>query len=360
MEQGARVFRVIDTGVATGRYNIALDQALIDARKAERIPDTIRFLRFEPSVLLGRHQCLSHEIDQAYCDDHAIAIGRRVTGGGALYLDAQQLGWELVFDRRQFALPSLEELTRAVCEAAAFGLATLGPAVRFRPRNDLEVEGRKLGGSGGFFDGPIIFFQGTVLIDTDPQVMFRALAVPGAKRERHGLNDPARRIIGLRELLQGRMPDIAEIKAALLAGFRAKLGIVATAGELSPFERERARDHYNDDVGTDAFVYEIDDPGASADIRSVTAHTAGGTLTVFVKLTTSTPSRIDSVLLTGDFFVTPPRIVFDLEASLRLCPTADIEHRVLTFFAQAQADILSLSPADIARTVAAAAGVVRV
>ena len=54
----ARPVRVIDTGIRTGRENVAFDQALIEARNAGRIPDTIRFLRFRPSALVGLHQIL--------------------------------------------------------------------------------------------------------------------------------------------------------------------------------------------------------------------------------------------------------------------------------------------------------------
>ncbi len=53
------VFRVIDTGLRAGRANIAFDQALIEAHKAGEIPDTVRFLTFPPSALVGRHQSLS-------------------------------------------------------------------------------------------------------------------------------------------------------------------------------------------------------------------------------------------------------------------------------------------------------------
>ena len=52
----AKTFRVIDTGVREGRRQIAFDQAMIDLRKAGAIPDTIRFLRFPPTALVGRHQ----------------------------------------------------------------------------------------------------------------------------------------------------------------------------------------------------------------------------------------------------------------------------------------------------------------
>ena len=46
-------FRVLDTGVMEGRLNIAIGQALVEAHQARRVPDTLRFLRFPPTVLVG-------------------------------------------------------------------------------------------------------------------------------------------------------------------------------------------------------------------------------------------------------------------------------------------------------------------
>lgn len=62
-----RNVRVIDTGIRRGRENVAFDQALIEARNEGRVPETIRFLRFRPSALVGLHQILSHEVRLFYC-----------------------------------------------------------------------------------------------------------------------------------------------------------------------------------------------------------------------------------------------------------------------------------------------------
>jgi lipoate-protein ligase A len=152
---------------------------MIEGHKAGRIPDTIRFLRFPPTALVGRHQALSREVRLDYCREHGIGVGRRITGGGTIYFDEGQLGWELVFARKSLGIADLGELTRAICEAAA-GLRRLGVAAAYRPRNDIEVDGRKLCGTGGFFDGDTLFYQGTLLIDMNPEDMVAALRVPEA------------------------------------------------------------------------------------------------------------------------------------------------------------------------------------
>ncbi len=191
----SKPFRIIDTGVREGRANIAFDAGLIEARQNGDVPDTIRFLRFPPTALIGRHQDLSREIDLDYCNQHDIGTVRRITGGGAIYLDEGQLGWELVFHRSSLGIAALPDLAREICNAAALGLQKLGVDAKFRPRNDIEVDGRKISGTGGFYDGDILIYQGTVLVDLNPQRMVKALRVPESKLAKRKLDSAAQRVV---------------------------------------------------------------------------------------------------------------------------------------------------------------------
>ena len=351
----ASAFRVIDTGIRDGRRQIAFDQAMIDARKADKIPDTIRFLRFPPTVLIGRHQALSREIRLDYCRAHGVGIVRRITGGGALYFDEGQLGWELVFHRSTLGIATLAGLARKLCEAAAAGLSKLGVNANYRPRNDIEVDGRKVSGTGGFFDGDTLFYQGTVLVDMNAADMVAALNVPEAKLAKRALDAAAQRVVTLKELL-GAAPGIDAIQEALLTGFAERLGITPVRGDITADEEALAARHYDQEIGTDAFVGEIDDPGAGESVLSGSHTGAGGTITAYVRLEGQQRDRIREVLITGDFFVTPPRTVFDLEASLRKVAVADAGVAIERFFAQAKVGLLTVSPADFRTAFEAAIG----
>lgn len=349
----ARPFRVIDTGIRDGRRQIAFDQAMIEARKAGTIPDSVRFLRFPPTVLIGRHQALSREVKLDYCRNHGIGLVRRITGGGTIYFDEGQLGWELVFNRATLGISSLSELAREICEAAAAGLSRLGVDARYRPRNDIEVGGRKLSGTGGFFDDDTLFYQGTVLVDLNPADMVAALNVPEAKLAKRALDSAAQRVVTLKELL-GAAPDIETIKDALLYGFAERLGITAVKGDITAREETLAARLYEEEIGTDAFVAEIDDPGAVEGVLTASHTGPGGTVTVYVRLEGPARDRIREVLITGDFFVTPPRTVLDLEARLRNVQAPAVGAVVERFFADAKVGLLTVSPADFTTAIGAA------
>ena len=349
----SKTFRVIDTGIRDGRRQIAFDQAMIDARKAGKIPDTIRFLRFPPTALIGRHQALSREVKLEYCRSHGIGVVRRITGGGAIYFDQGQLGWELVFDRSTLGIASLADLAREICEAAAAGLSRLGVDARYRPRNDIEVEGRKISGSGGFFDEDTLFYQGTVLVDMNPAEMVAALNVPQAKLAKRALDSAAQRVVTLKELL-GAAPGIETIKEALLAGFSQRLGIAPAVGSIAAEEEALAAKYHDEEIGTEAFVTEIDDPGAGEDVVSGSHTGPGGNVTAYVRLDGAQRDRIREVLITGDFFVTPPRTVFDLEASLRNARAAEVGAAIERFFSRTKVGLLTVAPADFRAAVEAA------
>ncbi len=329
-----------------GRANIAFDAALIELRQADKIPDTIRFMRFPPTALIGRHQDLSREIDLDYCAHDGVGTVRRITGGGAIYLDEGQLGWELVFHRASLGIAALPDVAREICNAAAAGLTKLGVDARFRPRNDIEVDGRKISGTGGFFDGDILIYQGTVLVDMNADQMVRVLRVPQQKVARHNLDSAAQRVVTLKELLGNDLPDIETIQAALVSGFSEHFGIAAQAGAIAAEEEALATVYFDEEIGTDEFVAEIDNPADADDVLEGTHTGPGGTINSFVKLEGPTRQILQRVLISGDFFITPPRVVYDLEAHVQGSRLSEIESRVKEFFDEADIGMLSVTADD--------------
>ena len=109
-----------------------------------------------------------------------------------------------------------------------------------------------------------------------------------------------------------------------------------------------------EEIGTDAFVFSIDDPRGAGVLEA--SHTGpGGTVTAYLRLEGGGDARrVRELLLTGDFFVTPPRLIYDLEAALRGIMIGDAGAAVDRFFAAAKPDLLTIAPRDF-RTVVEAA-----
>lgn len=324
--------RIIDTGLRTGRENIAFDAAMLEARKNGDIIDTLRFIHFKPCALVGRHQDVSQEIKIENCKAKGVEIVRRITGGGAIYFDEGQLGWALACSKASLGTQNLGEIAKIICEAAAFGLSKLGVNAKFRPRNDIEIDGKKISGTGGFFDGDTLMYQGTVLIDLDPIKMVDALNVPAQKMSRMDDKEHASRVTTLKAVL-GCVPPMEEVKTALTQGFQEKIGFAIQNENPSEIEENLATQFYSEEIGTDDFVYEINDMGGNAEVLMGTEASAGGVVSAFVRLE-SNGDRLREVIFAGDFFVAPPRIIYDLESHLRGTKTQEFATNINDFFAK--------------------------
>ena len=344
-------WRVIDTGLRRAAENIALNRALLEARQADEAPSTLRFLRFTPSALLGFHQSAAQELNLDYCREHGVGIQRRITGGGAIYFDETQLGWELYLHRRDLGCADMQIITRRICDAAARGIQALGVDARFRPRNDIEVDGRKISGTGGAFDGDALMYQGTLLIQFDVEKMLRVLRIPAEKLSDKAITSARERVANLADLL-GHVPALEAVQAKLTAAFAAEFGVVFAPGELSKSEHARF-DTALVEIDTEDWVYMLHRPQSGMALLEAAHKFLGGLVRVSVAYD-SEMQRIKQIWFSGDFFVSPRRAIADLEAQLRDIDAALLKRHVQDFFAARTVDMLGLRPEDFVEVIEAA------
>lgn len=347
------VWRVIDTGLRSATQNIALNRALLEARQAEEIPSTLRFLRFTPSALLGYHQSAEQELNLDYCRAHGIEVQRRVTGGGAIYFDERQIGWELYLHQRDVGTTDMQAISRRICHAAATAVSALGVDARYRPRNDIEVDGRKISGTGGAFDGSALLFQGTLLIDFDVEKMLRVLRVPAEKLSDKAIASARERVANLKELL-GKRPEAALIKSYLVEAFESDFGVEFSEGDLTLSEHARYQAALGE-IDTPDWINLVSRPVSDMPILEAARKFSGGLLRASVAFDTRT-QMIRQVWFAGDFFVNPGRTVADLEAALCNLPVDRLEWTIESFFASRPVDMLTLTPNDFFTVVLLAVG----
>ena len=333
----ADMWRLIDTGLRPPAQNIALDRALLEARRADEVPSTLRFLRFPACALIGCDRSAGQELNLDYCQAAGVAIQRRITGGDVMWLDENQLVWELYLHRRDTGATDLKTVSRRLCHAAAAAVSALGVDARYRPHGDIEVDGRRVSDCAGVFDGDALLFQGTLLLDLDPASMLRASRLP------MGVHGIARdRIASLKQLL-GAKPDAALIKRYLKEAFESEFGIEFGEGELTLSESARYQ----------AALREIDHPdwtsvvalpAADAPVLEAELRLPSGRLSATVVFERRARA-IRQVWFGGDLAVRPRRAVPDLEAALRQAPLDRLESRVAAFFGGRAVD-MPLEPRD--------------
>jgi lipoate-protein ligase A len=338
-----KIWRVIDTGLRPAAQNIALNRALLEARQAEEIPSTLRFLRFAPSALLGYHQSAEQEFNLDYCRANHIAIQRRITGGGAIYFDESQLGWELYLHRRDVGASDMQAIARRICHAAATAISALGVDARYRPRNDIEVDGRMISGTSGAFDGDALLYQGTLLIDFDVEKMLRVMRIPAEKLSDKAVASARERVTNLTDLL-GRRPDPDLVKRNLTEAFESEFDVEFLEGDLTLSEHARYQEALAE-IDTPDWIDLVRRPASDMPLYESVQKFAGGMLRASLTYDRLT-HRIKQVWFSGDIFVSPRRTISDLEAALYDTSVERLEHNVRVFFTAREVDMLALTPDD--------------
>lgn len=274
---------------------------------SDRSADTIMLVSPEtPYVSIGRHQDAEREVDLATCAQLGLPVIRREVGGGAVYLDRNQLFTQWIFDAAR--LPATVEARFAVyCEALVRTYRGLGIAAEHRPVNDIHVAGRKIGGTGAARMDRAEVVVGSLMFDFDVAAMARVLRVPSEKFRDKVHQTLAEYMTTMRREL-GEPPARPVVVAAYLAACSETLGRPIEPGELRPDELELAG-RLDERFASDEWLHAAGGLRRRGvriheDVRVVEgAHKApGGLIRAIVVLR---DGAIDGVAFSGDFTVRP-------------------------------------------------------
>ncbi|MBE0526026.1 MAG: lipoate--protein ligase family protein, partial [Candidatus Thorarchaeota archaeon] len=343
-------WRLLDTGILSGAENMALDDVILECRAEHQTPNTLRFLQFKPStVLVGYHQSVEQEVRVSFCKDNDVEVNRRVTGGGTILFTPTCLGWEIFADKTTQGVNELRKdlgkLAAFISNGAVLGLKKLGVDAEFRPKNDIEVNGRKISGTGGTERGDSFMYQGTLLIDFDVDLMLRSLRIPVEKLKDKEIDSVKERVTCLKWEL-GYVPPLDEIKTAFREGFEEILGADLKSSGLFPVEESmfKKRLPY---FKSDEWVQMVRRPENTAGQVSAMKKTPGGLIRVSLAL--DVPGKfIISSFITGDFQVFPQRAIMDLEARLKDASTdTDVITKIVhDFFNETSTRVFGIEPDD--------------
>ncbi len=183
-----------------------------------------------PYVCLGLHDDLDQEIDRAYCEAHGLPLLRRETGGGVVYLDRNQIFFQLVLRRDNPALPlRRQRLYERFLQPAIRACRFYGLPAELRAPADITVGGCKCSGNAAGDIGECVAYVGNILLDFDFDLMCRLLRVPGPDF-RACLRAAMRRYLTTLADWLSVPPSHLQLSTALAAGF---------AEEFGPLNRRR-------------------------------------------------------------------------------------------------------------------------
>ena len=169
-------------------FNMSFDEYCL-----QRLPsddDVFYLWQNRPSVIIGHNQDAHREVNLDYLRSKGIVLARRVTGGGAVYHDLQNLNYSIVGRK-----PRIEVIVEA--------LRNLGVSAELTGRNDIFVQGRKVSGFARSVFQQRELIHGTLMYDVDLDALTRALDTPESKLNRKGVASVRSRVANLKDFLPG-------------------------------------------------------------------------------------------------------------------------------------------------------------
>lgn len=161
---------IIKSPTLNAYENIATEEFLLKKKKEEEI-----FLLYinKPSIIVGKFQNTIAEVNYPYVEEHKIKVVRRLSGGGAVYHDEGNLNFSFHIENKNEDFSDFEKFTRPIVDF----LNNLGVKAELAGRNDLLVEGKKFSGNAKLLYKDKLVQHGTILINSNMQVVADALKV---------------------------------------------------------------------------------------------------------------------------------------------------------------------------------------
>ena len=159
--------------------------------------DDIFFMwQVEPTVIFGRNQLISNEVNVDYCHDNGIAFYRRRSGGGCVYADRDNIMFSYI-TRSDEVQTTFSSYTSAV----AAMLRGLGLNATSSDRNDVMIDGRKVSGNAFYHIPGRSIVHGTMLYGTNMEHMLNAITPSREKLTSKGVDSVRSHITTLSEHL---------------------------------------------------------------------------------------------------------------------------------------------------------------
>jgi lipoate-protein ligase A len=307
-------YRYIQESNTSASYGLAADEYLMEYHnQGLQFPATLRLYNYQDyAVLAGRFQDINAEIDIEACKEHGFQYGRRLTGGGAILMGKGQLGICFACSADTFEWENVRELYHKFSQPIIDALNIMGIDARFRSRNDLEVNGKKIAGLGVHVSATgDIQFHASLLINLDVAQMLKVLKIPIQKyADKKKISSVEQRITTISRELD-REVSRQEVIDLVKHSFADSLDVQFTTAQFSGEEKQQIKQLEEQRYLSADWIFQR---SPQADMTGMSLKkTPAGLLRTYIGLKGET---IKSVLITGDFF-DQAELLSEIESDLK-------------------------------------------
>ena len=212
-------FDVIGPVTMDPRMHVALDEVLAGELARGEINPSLRIWDWnQPLVVIGSFQSYRNEIDDEGRARHGINVVRRITGGGAMFMEPGNcVTYSLVVPVSLVEGLSFERSYEFLDQWVMGALAKVGINARYVPLNDIASDKGKIAGAAQRrVAGGVVVHHVTMAYDIDADKMVEVLRIGREKLSDKGTKSANKRVDPLRS--QTQLPR-DEIISTFLAHF---------------------------------------------------------------------------------------------------------------------------------------------
>jgi lipoate---protein ligase len=303
-----------------------------------------------PYVCIGYHQNLEQEVDLEYCKENGIPVFRREVGGGAVFLDGNQIFYQIVLHKENpLTKGGKAEFFERMLQPVVDTYNELGIPSKFRPVNDvITADGRKIAGTGAAEIGDYIILVGNLIADFDYKTMARVLRVPDEKYRDKVFKSLSENLTTIKREI-GKIPTWDEMANPLLRNYEKVLGHLESSplpGEVRS-EMDRSRAGYL----SDEWLYKKRRESDGRNVKIATDvniiqnvyKAPGGLIRTTFELK---DEKILNPSISGDFFCYPSDLITCLEKTMNGSDISSLKSILDNFYADPEIEIPGISPDD--------------
>ena len=245
-------WQLIHTKAVPPVMQMALDEVLaVEVGEGRRSP-TLRIWEWnEPAVVIGSFQSLKNEVDPVNAEKHGFTVVRRVSGGGAMFMEAGSVITYSIYAPTELVHGmSFADSYAFLDEWVITALKSLGIDAHYQPLNDITSPTGKIGGAAQKRLGSgAVLHHVTMSYDMDGEKMVQVLRIGREKLSDKGITSAAKRVDPLRS--QTGLSR-AEIIDRMKQTFTSLYG--ATPGDITDEEYAKAAELVASKFSTDDWI----------------------------------------------------------------------------------------------------------
>lgn len=191
---------IFDPGISMALQEYVKDHIFLDE-------DILFPYMMSPAVQIGKYQNAYEEVNQPYMDKHKISLIRRETGGGAIYMDDQNMSFCFLLNTTDGVFGNYSRLYEPAVKALK-KLGVDGDLLEQKGRNDLILDGKKISGAAMAIQQGRVYAGYSLLLDPNFDAMTAVLNPNQKKIESHGIQSVRSRVGAIRPYLSSEYEEI--------------------------------------------------------------------------------------------------------------------------------------------------------